>query len=491
AASGDKTYRIRETFDGTTIDRDLKASDGAPQSGGFWTSVMSWVTSDFIFHILDLKGEGLDSIADELTYVFPTMMTVDGPSEDLVTFGVFGSRPGQLPSTLPERYLSTDGIATFSGKTNGIFSDVDKRLYRTRSSFQLQANFRTDRIFGFSGPTQISPMSTPPTSDPPRFVNGDYLDFRLDGTINRFEMTYSANAQQTTPNPIWGSMNGEASGMFFGSAGTAPDETGFVFQMSTPDGRVRYFGVGAADHELASRPFLTPLTTVNSGRGPSVMITGAGMGIFGTRGTGSSITASTLLNVSPDVTASFRPGATQDYKDDNFALSYNVNGVNLAYAWQYLGFAETDNFGTAYSTMVGGNGAPVYDAVHHNIGFDLGPSLAGALDNVFLVSIMGDKFSTEQTYGYIVFGNQTAAADMPTTGSASFTGETRGVYLDSSGQLFRTGSDLTMTANFGSGAINGAATNFMTVGDYFPGNSRDKLDFTFSGSINSIQCVRS
>ncbi len=474
ATTGDETFRVQ--YPPATVDRDFRAADGpAFTYPGFnsWISTNRWTVDDIVLDIFDLRVE--QSQAYE--YLYPIRLRRGGE----VVFGVVGTASTGFPSTLPERYVDATGIARFRGQTAGYFYDVDKRIYRTTSNVNIEVNLTQSRLNAIIGNTSLNADSPDPDLNtffrPP---NGSWFDFTFNAPINSAAMTFQGTTS-TSGNADFGAMTGPVSGMFFGAPGAAPDELGFTFSLANAPANARYWGVGAADHDLAPRPFLTPMTTVNMGRGPSVMVGGAGVGIFGTRGAGSSITAATLLNVSPDVWASFSPGATMSFQDDAWTLRYAAGGVTFDGAFSFFAMPSYTVSPTTYSSFLGQRN----NVEHYNIGFDLGPSLAGALDNVFLVSVRGDNFETNQNIGYMVFGTQAAVADMPTTGSATFAGKTRGVYLDATGQLFQTRSDLGMTASFGTGAINGSATGFSASGDMFPGFSSDVLDFTFAGAINS------
>jgi hypothetical protein len=306
----------------------------------------------------------------------------------------------------------------------------------------------------------------------------------FNGQINSAAMTFTGAATGGSSASAGGPMTGEVSGRFYGASGVAADEVGLAFSLTGAGSK--YFGVGAGGHQLAPRPFLTPLTTVNMGRGPSVVVSATEVGLFGPRGPGSGVAASSLMNVSPDVWVSFNPGTTMDYQDDVFRVRYGANGLAIDDTLAVFAVERFGEFGTNTSASNGNNSSSglrlSYD--HHNIGFDLGPSLAGALNNVFLMAFTGDLFSRNQSYGFVVFGTQTAAADMPTSGSATFRGQTRGVYLDTAAQFYRTASDLELTANFATGAVDGAATNFRMSADYHLGApAATMLDFNFSGTI--------
>jgi hypothetical protein len=87
------------------------------------------------------------------------------------------------------------------------------------------------------------------------------------------------------------------------------------------------------------------------------------------------------------------------------------------------------------------------------------------------------------TLGTFVFGVQTPAGDMPTTGSATYTGLTAGT-LNLSDTLFNVAGDMSMAVNFGTGSVTGAFTN-MAREDLQSGAVSAWRDFTTTGSIAS------
>ena len=479
AAPGDETYRVQYPLT-PNFDRDFRTAEStaAGYPGEVWDVARHWSDGTTTLDIFDMTNE----FSGALDYVHAMRLNVGGET----MFGVFGNRAGTLPTVLPERYVNADGMAAFRGATAGNFMDLDKRLYRTSSELGIEVNFRNNQVAGVASNTVLTPVSPAPAvpiGAPLPF----WFDFTFNGSLTASTMTFQGAATSVSSSADFGQLSGPVSGMLFGATGEAPDEAGLTFLLRNGADTVRYWGVGAAGHVLAPRPFLTPMTQVPLGRGPSVMISASNVGIFGARGAGSSVTASTLLNVDPNVSASFNPGATSGFADDQWSINYNLNGVTIMGPFSFGAMPSYTGFGTIYESFLAANGATngTHHVYHHNIGFDLSDSLAGALDNVFLVSVQGNLFDKNQNNGFVVFGTQTAAANMPTSGSATFKGNTRGVYLDAVGNLYNTDSKLTMDANFATGAVSGAATDFRSSGDFFTGQTSDKLDFNFNASINS------
>jgi hypothetical protein len=101
--------------------------------------------------------------------------------------------------------------------------------------------------------------------------------------------------------------------------------------------------------------------------------------------------------------------------------------------------------------------------------YDLDDALSDTLDYVqlagFVFSITqavseGVDFYIADGLGFIAFGRETAPEDMPLTGSASYIGVGRGIYNTAGGETYATRHDIGFSADFSTGLINGAATNF-------------------------------
>lgn len=117
--------------------------------------------------------------------------------------------------------------------------------------------------------------------------------------------------------------------------------------------------------------------------------------------------------------------------------------------------------------------------------FDLSSALSGGLDYVQLLKFETLAFPADRLTGYMAYGNKTTSTLIPSSGTASFAGGTRGSYATGA-ILYSTASDVTLSVNFGSNAVTGAATNFRFA------DSTGVLvaapvvaDFTFSGSLST------
>ena len=90
--------------------------------------------------------------------------------------------------------------------------------------------------------------------------------------------------------------------------------------------------------------------------------------------------------------------------------------------------------------------------------FDITNVLQGGLDYVQLGRLAPTLYGGN--YGFFAVGRTQSSMIMPTTGSARFDGGTRGAYTNGAGTTYATASDITLNANFGTGAVTGSASNF-------------------------------
>lgn len=92
--------------------------------------------------------------------------------------------------------------------------------------------------------------------------------------------------------------------------------------------------------------------------------------------------------------------------------------------------------------------------------YDITNVLQGGLDYIQLGQI--SPTFTGRAMDFFVVG-QPLAVSMPTSGSARFDGGTRGAYISASGTTISTSSDITLNANFATGAVTGSTSNFYAV----------------------------
>jgi len=93
--------------------------------------------------------------------------------------------------------------------------------------------------------------------------------------------------------------------------------------------------------------------------------------------------------------------------------------------------------------------------------YDITSVLQGGLDYVQLGRISPNP--ANGAYTYFAVGQIPSVTIMPTTGTAQYQGGTRGEYINGAGVSYATASDLSLTANFGTGAVTGSASNFRMI----------------------------
>lgn len=114
--------------------------------------------------------------------------------------------------------------------------------------------------------------------------------------------------------------------------------------------------------------------------------------------------------------------------------------------------------------------------------FDITNVLQGGLDYVQLGRL--SPGAGGGATGFFAVGRTLPLSFMPTTGSARYDGGTRGAYTNASGTTYATASDVTLTANFATGAVTGSTSNFRMIDSsgatVAPPHS---LDFEFNAHI--------
>ncbi len=179
-----------------------------------------------------------------------------------------------------------------------------------------------------------------------------------------------------------------------------------------------------------------------------------------------------------------RKGSGTLFAEDTYVLA-NFGLVSLFYHY-YKGF-ESKNDGLGPVRVAGeyrhdgfGNLLPV--ASGSMTLFDITNVLQGGLDYVQLGKVAPNPING--AYTFFAVGRYPATPSMPTTGSARYDGGTRGIYVDGANTAFSTASDVTMTANFGTGAVNGSTSNFKMVNAAGAAVTAPAgLAFTFNGNI--------
>jgi hypothetical protein len=179
-----------------------------------------------------------------------------------------------------------------------------------------------------------------------------------------------------------------------------------------------------------------------------------------------------------------RKGSATLFDEDTYVLA-NFALASLFYHY-YKGFQSKDDglgpvrVAPEYRHDGFGNLLPV--ASGSMTLFDITNVLQGGLDYVQLGKISPNPVNG--AYGFFAVGRYPGTPSMPTTGSARYDGGTRGLYVNGSNVAFSTASDVTMTANFATGAVSGSTSNFKMVDAAGVAAAAPAgLAFTFNGNI--------
>ena len=171
--------------------------------------------------------------------------------------------------------------------------------------------------------------------------------------------------------------------------------------------------------------------------------------------------------------------------DDQYVLG-NFRGAGAIYIYYDTPLAKTDGLGLI---RVGANygrdgvtGARLPGDGSTLTLYDITNALQGGLDYVQL----GSLTLANQTGApaYFAVGAGLTQPLLPTTGSAKFDGGARGAYVASTGAVYNTLSDITLTADFANASVSGSASNFyVTDAAGAAAFAPRDLNFSFSGSI--------
>lgn len=117
--------------------------------------------------------------------------------------------------------------------------------------------------------------------------------------------------------------------------------------------------------------------------------------------------------------------------------------------------------------------------------FDVENVLNQGLDYVQLGRV--ESGETRGTHTYFAVGRTTHPTLMPATGSARYSGATRGTYQTRGGAIYQTAAELNMNADFASGQISGStASTKMIDADGAVVAAPSNLNFNFTASINGV-----
>lgn len=194
----------------------------------------------------------------------------------------------------------------------------------------------------------------------------------------------------------------------------------------------------------------------------------AAMDIHASGGFISGASTPTIRGINDNATVQYRTSG------QSFQVSINQGGIVVS-----LTFAESDRNTSASQTLeyeVDG-GALVLDK----------PGVGNSLEQALILNYMtyGGWIGEQQTngdlpVGWIAFGVDTASADMPSTGSATFNGVTEGMMVNSSNAYILDGK-VAIQANFATGGVEATFSNMrrFSLSGVYLGAWRD-----FSGSLS-------
>ena len=403
-------------------------------------------------------------------------------------YGVYGRETGAFSSAM------LSGSAVYAGQTFGEILYPSQSVYTVKGRLWMSANFATGAITGavtdFQGHYGHLENNTTLTTLPGK------PDFDFAASLTSSTGRFSGNAASRSGGM---GMTGSVFGSFFGLANTTPDEVGLSYLLQSGSGAYMVgAGVAGASPSAPAPPVApgpnppttpTPTTpgciqaaclataTTFSGPSTQVAVLNAHPGVA------SPIGSANIDNVLSGVSVTVDPGATSAASDDIYTVRYAAHGVNYTQAFTGAGASGPDGFGGQAKLVQGSqNGLDASFLV-----YDVSTVLSGALDFVQIAAYDRETSANGAEDAFIIFGRQTAPANMPTTGSAQYVGSTRGIYVTGdTGTLYTTASDITLSANFGTGAVSGQATSFKLMNSAGALVTRpEKLDFLYSGSIAS------
>lgn len=172
--------------------------------------------------------------------------------------------------------------------------------------------------------------------------------------------------------------------------------------------------------------------------------------------------------------------------DDDVYILGNFSGVGPAYRYYDTPVTKTDGLGRI---RVGANYRRDGVTGEHFPGdgstltlYEITNVLQGGLDYVQLGSVTSAGGTGAPTY--FAVGPALLPPKLPSTGTAKFDGGARGSYVTGGGAVYSTLGDITLTADFGAGAVTGAASNFFVTDAAGAAAFAPKdLNFSFTGKI--------
>jgi hypothetical protein len=458
------TSATKKTFDGPLV-------GGSDALGGYETRDLGGGQSLRLYNFNQGSTAPLDYV---LLYRFdgvyePTNATTGAKESYAETmYGAYG----QLAA--PPRIGQYQGTATYAGQTRGVVNVGGTEL-QTQGALNLSLNFTAGVLSGRTSNTKVlnaNGVVGAPTSP---------LDFVFRAEMSHWNglaatASFTARAEGAPDGDQ--SLRGQVSGAFFGPSNGKIEEVGLTYALANATTSI--YGVGGAD--------LTSLLNNPIDTGPDCA-GGSGAIVCTPR-----IAFKTLSGVSTSIQVPSSGAITRriDRPLANVSATYLNNGpLQTSYSVYYgpsgwLGSGspngKVDDGLGSYATSVRTVGG-LEEAVYL---IDIDNVFANSLDYVQLILFERETAGGGAEMGFMPMGIQTLSADMPKTGSARFEGGTRGILSMGGGQFYTTASDIEMTANFATGAINGATFNFRTL-DIGGGLNTlaNNPNFTFTGSIGA------
>jgi hypothetical protein len=163
----------------------------------------------------------------------------------------------------------------------------------------------------------------------------------------------------------------------------------------------------------------------------------------------------------PFTHATINVGDRTVVEDDVYVLNTYVSATDSYIEHNYSDFqASQDQLGRVRTGVSVASPTAAADGSSLTL-YDITDVLNGGLDYVQL-----GQFTPADTSGvssYFALGARLLGSSMPHTGTAEFKGGTRGSYISASGARYETAGDVSLTADFGTGAIDGSASDFRFV----------------------------
>lgn len=435
-----------------------------------------------------------------LDYVIPFIARNSNATDSWSVFGVYGRETGAFNSSMKT------GSATYVGQSIAQGYFPNSGLYDLLGRFYLSADFANNAILG-----KIDFNSSSSKNGP--LANLSQYQISLAGALNSDNGRFIGTATSTASGDM---ISGTMNGSFFGAPNTKPDEVGLAYNISSPTSGIKIAGVAVGGHNDAALPPSPPplppppsppplppppppppsppppppngptptcvLSSCLKGdyslTGPSVLLSVRSAKI----GFASPISSQYLDAINPNINIIGSAGASTSSEDDDvYTINYSANGVN--YSQTFTNFTKgNDGLGDVKLATGTLNGLDAALWI-----YDTKDTLGNLLNYVQIAELQRNTGTNSAEASFYAFGIPTAPSDMPTSGSASYAGKTRGYYITAStGEFFYTASDINLTSNFSTGAITGLADNFKFLNSNGVATTRsEKLDFLISANIAS------